>query len=149
MKKDIKKSPILVIDTALPETLVMLAVDGVIIATVKDEAARRADRLLDQIDQALIGQNIELCDLRLIVVRKGLGSYTGLRVGVTVANTLAWSLGIPVMGLISEQENLLTQAQVFDSLQNLKTVDPKTGVFEPVVPIYGAWRDGRDSANLK
>lgn len=38
-------------------------------------------------------------DLRLIAVDIGPGSYTGLRVGVVFAKSLAWSLKIPVVGI--------------------------------------------------
>lgn len=39
--------------------------------------------------------------LTKIVVAKGPGSYTGVRIGVTIAKTLAWSLGIPIVGVSS------------------------------------------------
>lgn len=40
-------------------------------------------------------------DLTKIVVAKGPGSYTGVRIGVTIAKTLAWSLKIPLVGISS------------------------------------------------
>src|SRR3954471_19858586 len=40
-------------------------------------------------------------DLTKIVVAKGPGSYTGVRIGVTVAKTLAWTLNIPLVGISS------------------------------------------------
>jgi tRNA threonylcarbamoyladenosine biosynthesis protein TsaB len=40
-------------------------------------------------------------DLTKIVVAKGPGSYTGVRIGVTIAKTLAWSLNIPLVGISS------------------------------------------------
>ncbi|WP_042357632.1 tRNA (adenosine(37)-N6)-threonylcarbamoyltransferase complex dimerization subunit type 1 TsaB [Bacillus rubiinfantis] len=40
-------------------------------------------------------------DLTRIVVAKGPGSYTGVRIGVTIAKTLAWSLNIPLVGISS------------------------------------------------
>jgi tRNA threonylcarbamoyladenosine biosynthesis protein TsaB len=39
--------------------------------------------------------------LTKIVVAKGPGSYTGVRIGVTIAKTLAWSLNIPLVGISS------------------------------------------------
>jgi tRNA threonylcarbamoyladenosine biosynthesis protein TsaB len=39
--------------------------------------------------------------LSKIVVAKGPGSYTGVRIGVTIAKTLAWSLNIPLVGISS------------------------------------------------
>ncbi|MEH7120113.1 tRNA (adenosine(37)-N6)-threonylcarbamoyltransferase complex dimerization subunit type 1 TsaB [Neobacillus vireti] len=43
----------------------------------------------------------EPADLTKIVTAKGPGSYTGVRIGVTVAKTLAWTLNIPLVGVSS------------------------------------------------
>lgn len=43
----------------------------------------------------------EPADLTKIVVAKGPGSYTGVRIGVTIAKTLAWTLNIPLVGVSS------------------------------------------------
>ena len=40
-------------------------------------------------------------DLTKIVVAKGPGSYTGVRIGVTIAKTLAWTLNVPLVGISS------------------------------------------------
>lgn len=40
----------------------------------------------------------ELQDIQGIAAYKGPGSFTGLRIGLTVANTLAYALGVPVVG---------------------------------------------------
>ena len=37
-------------------------------------------------------------DISEIEVNTGPGSFTGLRVGVSIANALGWALGIPVNG---------------------------------------------------
>lgn len=39
-----------------------------------------------------------LKDIEAIAVNQGPGSYTGTRVGITIANALGWSLKIPVFG---------------------------------------------------
>lgn len=40
-------------------------------------------------------------ELTKIVVAEGPGSYTGVRIGVTIAKTLAWTLNIPLVGVSS------------------------------------------------
>ncbi|HEX7065406.1 MAG TPA: tRNA (adenosine(37)-N6)-threonylcarbamoyltransferase complex dimerization subunit type 1 TsaB [Bacillales bacterium] len=54
-------------------------------------------------------------DLDRIAVAHGPGSYTGVRIGVTIAKTMAWSLGIPVVG-ISSLEVLAQNGRRFDGL---------------------------------
>lgn len=52
--------------------------------------------LLPLIEKLLNQNNLEYKDLIGIEVTTGPGSFTGLRVGVSVANALGYSLGIPV-----------------------------------------------------
>lgn len=62
--------------------------------------------LLKLIQEAVREANIELSDLSEILVEVGPGSFTGLRVGVAVANALGYSLNIPVNGKQLETELL-------------------------------------------
>lgn len=58
----------------------------------------KSQQVLDLINQILKKNKKGLKDLTEIEVETGPGSFTGLRVGVSVANTLAWVLKIPVNG---------------------------------------------------
>lgn len=60
--------------------------------------------LLGLIQDILNDANLELKDLTEIRVNIGPGSFTGLRVGVSVANALGYGLGIPVNGKQIETE---------------------------------------------
>jgi tRNA threonylcarbamoyladenosine biosynthesis protein TsaB len=63
-----------------------------------DAKEQKAQKLLPFIKETLESQNKKLEDLTEIEVNTGPGSFTGLRVGVSVANALGWTLGIPVNG---------------------------------------------------
>lgn len=55
-----------------------------------------------QIRDFLVAHNLELADVEGIVVLRGPGSFTGLRIGITVANTLAHSLDVPITGTMGD-----------------------------------------------
>lgn len=57
--------------------------------------------LMSQVESLLKYTNLEMKDIEGIVVAKGPGSYTGLRIGVTAAKTLAYTLGIPLYAVSS------------------------------------------------
>ncbi|WP_026673327.1 tRNA (adenosine(37)-N6)-threonylcarbamoyltransferase complex dimerization subunit type 1 TsaB [Alkalihalobacterium bogoriense] len=58
-------------------------------------------RLMPAIEQVMQEVGVLPKELDKIVVAKGPGSYTGVRIAVTTAKTLAWSLSIPVVGVSS------------------------------------------------
>lgn len=53
--------------------------------------------ILGKIESILQKNNYQFGDLNGVVGFKGPGSFTGLRIGLTVANTLAYGLRIPVV----------------------------------------------------
>ncbi len=56
-----------------------------------------ATTIHSKIEQLLSKQKLKLTSLNAIAVYKGPGSFTGLRIGITVANALAYSLNIPIV----------------------------------------------------
>lgn len=58
--------------------------------------------LLPAIEELLIRNNLTLPNLQEIKVKTGKGSFTGIRVGITVANILGRLLNIPVNGKINQ-----------------------------------------------
>lgn len=58
----------------------------------------REQRLLEIIEKALKQKKAKLANIDKIEVNTGPGSFTGLRVGCAIANTLAWLLNIKVNG---------------------------------------------------
>lgn len=58
-------------------------------------------RVMPAIEMLLKDCDLTPNDLTKIVVAEGPGSYTGVRIGVTIAKTLAWTLKIPLVGVSS------------------------------------------------
>jgi len=74
------------------------------VALVRDdevlgERASRAVRVLKDVEALLQEAGLEADDVDGIAVGTGPGSYTGLRMGLVTARTLAISLGVPVAGV--------------------------------------------------
>jgi tRNA threonylcarbamoyladenosine biosynthesis protein TsaB len=61
-----------------------------------------AETIQQRLSDLLRANDRQLSDLEAIVAFEGPGSFTGLRIGLTVANTLAYSLDIPITGTTGE-----------------------------------------------
>ena len=97
MKKTNK--PTLYIDTTKNEVTIV----GVVRERQKKLLKQKTDNLSSQnllpmIEKLLQQEKMDLKDLKGIEVESGPGSFTGTRVGVSVANALGWTLKIPVNG---------------------------------------------------
>ena len=77
---------------------VSLKKDGKVIESLSEQNEYGSQVLLPLIEKILKENKLDFKDLTAIEVTTGPGSFTGLRVGVSVANALAYSLGIPVNG---------------------------------------------------
>ena len=71
---------------------------GELITNIKKNHSLRA---MPAVEQLMKECGITPKELDRIVVANGPGSYTGVRIGVTIAKTLAWSLNIPIVGISS------------------------------------------------
>lgn len=72
-------------------------------------------RLMPAIETMLTEVGIGAAELDAIAVAHGPGSYTGVRIGVTVAKTMAWSLGIGLAG-VSSLEVLAQNGRRFEGM---------------------------------
>lgn len=93
---------ILLLDTSTPVCRLTL-VDGDARYDNEWEANRElAKGLLAYLRDQLAANNKSWNDITGIVAFKGPGSFTGLRIGLTVLNTLADSEGMPIIGETGE-----------------------------------------------
>lgn len=94
---------ILLIDTSTGECKLTL-VDGENRRDVSWQADRRlAKELLGFLRDELAKADSSFASLTGIGVMQGPGSFTGLRIGMTVMNTLADSLSIPIVGASGDE----------------------------------------------
>ncbi|RHW31519.1 tRNA (adenosine(37)-N6)-threonylcarbamoyltransferase complex dimerization subunit type 1 TsaB [Neobacillus notoginsengisoli] len=93
---------ILAIDTSnYPLGVAVTDGDRVIAEYMTNLKRNHSLRIMPAIETALKEAELEPSDLKKIVVAEGPGSYTGVRIGVTIAKTMAWTLGIPLVGVSS------------------------------------------------
>ena len=88
---------ILAIDTAASRTsVVIIENDEVVFSESRDGAMSHGPALPELVQAAIKNREIDE-----VLVGMGPGPYTGLRVGVTFAQTFAWARNIPVRGFCS------------------------------------------------
>lgn len=79
-----------------------VAKDGKIISFSEDKSGRsHSATLMSVIDSALNEAKVKLSDIGCIAADVGPGSFTGVRIGVSCANAMAYSLGIGVIPVAS------------------------------------------------
>lgn len=65
---------------------------------VEPATREKSQLLLPLVDRELKKMGKTVRDLKNIEVITGPGSFTGIRIGIAIANTLGWLLNIPVNG---------------------------------------------------
>ena len=87
----------LLLDSANKLLVVGLAKDAKVIdETIYEAWQRQSEMMVPEIDAIMKRNNIVKEDLNAIVVGNGPGSYTGIRIALTIAKTMAYALHIPL-----------------------------------------------------
>jgi len=93
---------VLALDTATPRAAVAVATAaGVVHVARPDPQARHGRHLVPAIRDLLREAGLAVGAIDVLAVGLGPGSYTGLRVGLTVAKVLAYAVGRPLVGFDS------------------------------------------------
>ena len=92
---------LLAIDTATTNCVVGLSSEGFVDARVLDRDRRHVEVLTPGLVALLAERGLELSHVTKIVVDRGPGLFTGLRVGLATAQALADALNVPIAGTTS------------------------------------------------
>ena len=111
---------LLAIDTATECCSAALWVNGKIYHKFTIQPRLHAEIILPFIDDLLCEADVSKTDIQGLIVGQGPGAFTGVRIGVGVAQGLALALNIPVLAV----SNLKTLA--FSAYKNLNTQEKKT-----------------------
>ncbi|WP_303965107.1 tRNA (adenosine(37)-N6)-threonylcarbamoyltransferase complex dimerization subunit type 1 TsaB [Sporosarcina ureae] len=104
------------IDTANSPLSVVIVKDDVLL--IEESSMMKINhslRAMPAVEEACRKADITPSEIDAIAVSEGPGSYTGVRIGVTIAKTLAWTLDKPLYG-VSSLKALAMNGQLFNGL---------------------------------
>lgn len=90
------------IDSSKAVCTVLIRTDGATEVHEWEIGRGLADNLIGYLRERLVDQNASWADITGLAVYKGPGSFTGLRIGLTVFNTIADTSGVPIVGETGE-----------------------------------------------
>ena len=94
--------------------------DEVIIDEIKEKLEKDlSKRTLPKIKEMLLKNNISFDDIKKIIAVNGPGSFTGIRIGLTIAKTLAWAKNIPIIQISSLEAMALS-----NNIENIDYIVP-------------------------
>ena len=118
---------ILALRTDKPEAEIALYDDSKLIDSLSWEAHRQlAETIHHKIKDLLSPQGSDWSNIEGIIIYRGPGSFTGLRIGMSVANALASSLQIPIVSESGEVWLEEALAKIING-SNQKVVTPEYG----------------------
>lgn len=91
--------PILAVDTGSSVLSLALRAGGEILSRRIDAGNRQSELILPQIGEMFAQAGIGAADLGAVVYAKGPGAFTGLRIGIGVAQGLAAPFATPLIGV--------------------------------------------------
>lgn len=127
----------LIINTSLKDRvfLALYKNDRLVSKSILKTKYKQAEKLLSGIERLFQRTRVCLKDLKGIIVVKGPGPFTALRIGIVTANTLAFALGIPVIGIKVSEFNKLSES-IKKRIKELKRIK-KTKKEKIIIPFYG------------
>ncbi|WP_027109051.1 tRNA (adenosine(37)-N6)-threonylcarbamoyltransferase complex dimerization subunit type 1 TsaB [Lacticigenium naphthae] len=125
---------VLAIDTSNQVMSIALNEDKKLIAELTTNVKRNhSERLMPAIEKLMKEVNWSPDSLNRIAISKGPGSYTGLRIGLTVAKTLAWTLDIDLVAVSSLKvlaANIYAEGQLIVPLFDARRGNIYTGLYK-------------------
>ena len=104
----------LYIDTHSEKVFIAIYENGNIKKIEKISNKSHSEIVIPCLQELLNECNIGLNDIDEIVVVNGPGSFTGVRIGVTIAKTIAYSLNIPIKTITSLEAYGISENDKFD-----------------------------------
>jgi len=147
----------LFINTADPQILFLVLLDrkGEILIKKEIKAKyQQSERLLSEIGKLVseypVSKYKSVKVLKGIIVVTGPGSFSGLRIGLATANSIAWALQIPIVGLRFYNSVQCPVSKCQESMQKIikkgfTLIKNRKKFNKPIMPFYGK----KPNINLK
>lgn len=120
----------ILIDSSNASLILGITKDGKIIDSINESAwQRQSELLVDLLDKLLKKNHISRNDISYVVATKGPGSYTGVRIALTVAKVIAFALSIKLY-LISSLESLKDSNVPSICVSNARSKRSYVGIYD-------------------
>lgn len=143
---------ILAIDTATEACSVALWCDGEIFTQFAVSPREHTQKILPMVEQCLIDAHLDLQHIDVLAFGRGPGSFTGVRIAISIAQGLAFGANLPMIGISS----LLTMAQgayrQLGAKKVLVAIDARMGeIYSACYELKpdGFWQGAKSEAVLK
>ena len=105
----------LYLDTTSSFLYTAIIKESEVIAEIKEQLNNNlSEYTLPRIEEMLTVKGISIDEIGKIVVVNGPGSFTGIRIGLTIAKTLAWAKNIPIIPISSLEAMALSADGEYD-----------------------------------
>lgn len=132
---------ILYIDTSSSYLYSGIAEENNLICEIKKEFGHNlSEEALPAIASMFNDNNIKSTDIGKIIVVNGPGSFTGIRIGITIAKVFAWSLNIPITTITSLESMMLSSKE---QCYHIPVIDARRGY------VFGAVYNDKNQEILK
>lgn len=121
---------ILALDTATEACSAALWLDGELVERISVIQRGHAEHILPMVDELLAAAQLAASALDAVAVTRGPGAFTGVRIGVSVAQGLAFGWGLPVVPvstLAALASGVLERALVAGADACLSALDARMG----------------------
>ena len=108
--------------------LVIYKNDMILDKNIKESERHHSDFIMPMLKELLDRNNLTVHDINEIYVVNGPGSFTGVRLGVTIAKTLAFTLNVPIKTITSLEMYAISE----------DTNEDKIVVIEDLKGVFGA-----------
>jgi tRNA threonylcarbamoyladenosine biosynthesis protein TsaB len=93
---------VLAVDTCLGACTAAVGRDGRVLAAISEPMVRgHQERLAPMVAEVMAASGLQFRDLERLAATTGPGSFTGLRIGLSFARSMALALGVPFTGFSS------------------------------------------------